>query len=74
MADVIAIPLFRKAADELKIIIDSNARQAGEVGQNAEDTNGQVTWAVIIGAFIAFVSALALGVFVIRLITRQLYQ
>jgi methyl-accepting chemotaxis protein len=74
LADNSATPLYRKTIGELKIMIESNARQSGEVAQNGADTNRQVTWALIIGAIIAAACALGLGLLVTRMITRPLYQ
>lgn len=74
LADTSATPLYRKTIGELKIMIESNARQSGEVAQNGADTNRQVTWALIIGAIIAAACALGLGLLVTRMITRPLYQ
>ena len=74
LADTSAIPLYRKTIGELKIMIDSNARQAADVARNGADTNRQVTWALSIGAIIAAAFALGLGLLVTRMITRPLYQ
>lgn len=74
LADATVTPSYRKAVGELKIMINSNARQAGELTQHGEDTNRQVTWALIIGALVAAVSALSMGLFVTGLITRPLYR
>ncbi|WP_273808465.1 MULTISPECIES: methyl-accepting chemotaxis protein [unclassified Pseudomonas] len=72
--DTIAHPLYRKVMGEMKVMIDSNTRQAGDVARNGEDTNYRVTLALIIGALIAGSCALVLGFVVTRMITRPLHQ
>lgn len=74
LLDTSAYPLYRKAIGELKIIIDSNARQAIELARNGASTNHEVSLALIIGAIIAAACALGLGLLVTRMITRPLYQ
>jgi methyl-accepting chemotaxis protein len=53
-------PSYRKTMGELKIMIESNARQ--------------VTWTLIIGSLIAVICAITLGLLVTRMITRPIYQ
>lgn len=67
-------PSYRKTMGELKIIIESNARQAAEATQAGVDLDRQVTWMLIIGAVIAVFCAIALGLIVTRMITRPIYQ
>ncbi|MCD5970658.1 methyl-accepting chemotaxis protein [Pseudomonas sp. CDFA 550] len=74
LADTVATPAYRKTIGEVKIMIESNARQALDVARSGEDTNHQVTWALIIGGLIAAVAAITLGLVVTRMITRPLYQ
>lgn len=59
---------------ELKIMIESNLRQANEQAQQGIETDKQVTWILIIGSLIAVVCAIALGLIVTRMITRPIYQ
>jgi len=67
-------PTYRKTMAELKIIIESNARQANEATQAGVDTDRQVTWVLIIGSLLAVICAIALGLIVTRMITRPIYQ
>ncbi|WP_460045209.1 methyl-accepting chemotaxis protein [Pseudomonas sp. S2_H01] len=67
-------PSYRKTMGELKIIIESNARQAAEATQAGVDLDRQVTWMLVIGSLIAVVCAIALGLIVTRMITRPIYQ
>ncbi|MET0609824.1 MAG: methyl-accepting chemotaxis protein [Pseudomonas caspiana] len=73
-ADTSATPAYRKTIGEVKIMIESNARQALDVATSGQATNQQVTWALIIGALVAAAAAVALGLVVTRMITRPLYQ
>jgi len=66
-------PAYRKVIGELKIMIDSNARQANETTATAASNNTQVTWTLIIGCLIAIVCAIVLGMIVTGMITRPLY-
>jgi len=67
-------PNYRKIMDELKIIIDSNARQAADAAALGVETNSQVTWMLFIGSLLAVISAIALGLIVTRMITKPIYQ
>jgi methyl-accepting chemotaxis protein len=67
-------PTYRRTMAELKIIIESNARQANEATQAGVDTDRQVTWVLIIGSLVAVICAIALGLIVTRMITRPIYQ
>ncbi|WP_296262599.1 MULTISPECIES: methyl-accepting chemotaxis protein [unclassified Pseudomonas] len=67
-------PIYRKTMDELKIIIDSNSRQARESTQAGVDTDRHVTWVLIVGSLIAVICAIALGLIVTRMITRPIYM
>lgn len=67
-------PSYRKTMGELKIMIESNLRQANEQAQAGIETDTQVTWILIIGSLIAVVCAIALGLIVTRMITRPIYQ
>jgi len=73
LGDSAVIPAYRKIMGELKIMIDSNARQAGEVAAEGQAIKEQVSWMLLIGCVIAVFCALALGLWVTRLITRPLY-
>jgi methyl-accepting chemotaxis protein len=66
-------PAYRKVIGELKIMIDSNARQANEMTQSAASNNSQVTWILIVGCLIAIVCAIVMGLIVTGMITRPLY-
>ncbi|AXA66809.1 methyl-accepting chemotaxis protein [Pseudomonas oryzihabitans] len=72
--DTTGYPLYRKVMAEMKVMIDSNTRQAGDVARNGEDASHRVTLALIIGALIAGSCALVLGFLVTRMITRPLHQ
>jgi methyl-accepting chemotaxis protein len=72
--DTTGYPLYRKVMGEMKVMIDSNTRQAGDVARNGEDANHRVTLALIIGALIAGSCALVLGFVVTGMITRPLHQ
>lgn len=67
-------PAYKKVVSELKIMTESNARQANETTQAAASTNVQVTWILIIGCLIAIVCAVALGMTVTAMITRPIYR
>ncbi|MFJ5295471.1 methyl-accepting chemotaxis protein [Pseudomonas sp. NPDC088368] len=67
-------PTYRKTMGELKIIIESNARQAQESAQAGVETDSQVTWMLTIGSLIAVICAISLGLIVTRMITRPIYQ
>ncbi len=67
-------PSYRKTMAELKLMIESNMRQANEQAQAGVETDKQVTWILIIGSLIAVVCAIALGLIVTRMITRPIYQ
>ncbi|MCF5224987.1 HAMP domain-containing protein [Pseudomonas syringae] len=67
-------PAYKKVVSEIKIMTESNARQANETTQAAASTNVQVTWVLIIGCLIAIVCAIALGMIVTAMITRPIYR
>lgn len=67
-------PAYRKTIGEIKTMIDSNKRQAQQSAENAMQTNSQVTWTLGIGALIAVLCAIALGLIVTGMITRPLQQ
>jgi methyl-accepting chemotaxis protein len=67
-------PAYSKVVSEIKIMTESNARQANETTQAAASTNVQVTWVLIIGCLIAIVCAIALGMMVTAIITRPIYR
>ncbi|RAU45824.1 MULTISPECIES: methyl-accepting chemotaxis protein [unclassified Pseudomonas] len=66
-------PSYRKTMAELKIIIESNARQARESAQAGVETDRQVSWMLGIGALLAVLCAIALGLIVTRMITRPIF-
>ncbi|RMS56879.1 Methyl-accepting chemotaxis protein [Pseudomonas syringae pv. aceris] len=74
LADSSATPAYRKTVGEVNIMIESNARQALDVAKAGNDSNHQVTWALIIGGLVAAAAAITLGLVVTRMITRPLYQ
>ncbi|MCV4286419.1 methyl-accepting chemotaxis protein [Pseudomonas capsici] len=74
LADSSATPAYRKTIGEVNIMIESNARQALDVAKAGNDTNHEVTWALIIGGLVAAAAAITLGLVVTRMITRPLYQ
>jgi methyl-accepting chemotaxis protein len=65
---------YRKIMDELKIITESNARQAAESVADGVATNDNVTWVLIIGSLLALVCAAVLGFTVTRMITQPIYK
>jgi len=67
-------PEYKKVIGEIKIMTESNARQANETAQAAASTNIQVTWILIVGCLIAVVCAIALGMIVTTMITRPIYR
>ena len=67
-------PAYKKVVSEIKIMTESNARQANETTQAAASTNVQVTWILITGCLIAIVCAVALGMIVTAMITRPIYR
>ncbi|WPP02439.1 methyl-accepting chemotaxis protein (plasmid) [Pseudomonas sp. HR96] len=67
-------PAYKKVVGEIKIMTESNARQANETTQAAASTNVQVRWVLIIGCLIAIVCAVALGMIVTAMITRPIYR
>ncbi len=66
-------PAYLKLIAEIKIIIESNSRQALDVAKAGESTNNQVTWVLIVGCLIAMLCAGVLGMIVTRMITRPIY-
>ncbi|MGA9700045.1 methyl-accepting chemotaxis protein [Pseudomonas putida] len=66
-------PPYLKLIAEIKIMIESNSRQALDVAKAGESTNNQVTWVLIVGCLIAMLCAGVLGMIVTRMITRPIY-
>lgn len=66
-------PAYLKVVSEIKIMVESNTRQAGEAMQAGQSTSSQVTWVLIIGCLIAMACAGALGVIVTGMITRPIH-
>lgn len=67
-------PAYKKVVSEIKIMTESNARQANETAYAAASTKAQVIWILIIGCLIAIVCAVALGMMVTAMITRPIYR
>lgn len=66
-------PAYLKVIAEIRIMIESNTRQALAVAKTGESTSEQVTWLLIVGCLIAMLCASALGMIVTRMITRPIY-
>jgi methyl-accepting chemotaxis protein len=66
--------LYKATMDEMKIIIESNARQAKEVSAAAAQINNRVNWMMTIGIIIALLAGSILGWLVTRMITRPIYK
>lgn len=67
-------PAYRKTMAELKVILESNARQSAEASQDGIEADRQVTWVLIAGSLMAVIIAIALGLITTRMITRPIYQ
>jgi len=65
-------PAYRAAITQIKVMIDSNARQAIEVDQAGQQTSKKVFWGLIIGGLLAAVSAVTLGLIVTKMIVEPL--
>lgn len=63
---------FREARSLIRVMVDSNNRQIGEGAAAAEALHRTATLSLTTGIIIAFVLAIALGVFITRMITRPL--
>ena len=66
-------PAYLKVVAEIKIMIESNTRQAFDVARAGESTNNRVTWVLIVGCLIAILCAGVLGMIVTGMITRPIY-
>jgi methyl-accepting chemotaxis protein len=73
LATSVVTPAYRKTTGELKIILESNARQANDATDMGAKTNKQVTLMLIIGSLVAMISAIVMGLIVTRMITRPIY-
>lgn len=67
-------PAYKKVVREIKIMVESNARQANEVTEAAATTKAKVTWILIVGCLIAVLCAFTLGMIVTGMITRPIYR
>ncbi|MFW3163783.1 MULTISPECIES: methyl-accepting chemotaxis protein [Pseudomonas] len=67
-------PAYRIAVDEIKIMVESNARQAADVVTTGDIANKQVTWILIIGCLVAVVGAATLGMVVTNMIIRPIQR
>nr|WP_032657708.1 methyl-accepting chemotaxis protein [Pseudomonas syringae] len=65
-------PEYKKANDDLKIIVASNKRQSDEAAVEAVKTSNTAYWSLAVGVVIAFIAAIILGLLVTRSITRPL--
>lgn len=63
---------YRVVMDQLTIMIDSNNRQIGEGGVEAEVMETSAKTALYTGITLAFIAALGLGLFISRLISRPI--
>ena len=63
---------YTTVMDELTIIVDSNNRQIGEGADDAAALASSATMALYIGIAAAFLAALALGLFISRMISRPI--
>ncbi|WP_442964384.1 MCP four helix bundle domain-containing protein [Pseudomonas sp. KNUC1026] len=67
-------PAYKTAVAEVKVMTESNARQAGEVATESDQTSARVTRALVIGSAVAVLLGMILGLLITRAITRPLYQ
>jgi methyl-accepting chemotaxis protein len=65
---------YRTVMDELNIIVASNNRQIGEGAEEASKLESSAKTNLYIGIVLAFVAALALGLFISRLISRPIAE
>lgn len=63
---------YRKIMDQLTVIIESNNRQIGEGAQEAGMMEASANTALYTGITLAFIAAIALGLFMSRLISRPI--
>lgn len=63
---------YRVIMDELTVMIDSNNRQIGEGGVEADAMASSASTALYTGITLAFIAALGLGLFMSRLISRPI--
>jgi len=70
--DTSVLPAYRKTIAEMKVMIDSNARQAIGVDQVGLQLGNQVLWGLIIGGLLAAVSAIVLGLLITKMILGPL--
>ncbi|SEQ55429.1 methyl-accepting chemotaxis protein [Pseudomonas sp. NFACC02] len=69
----VVTPAYRKVMGDLKIIAESNDRQADEATAEGLATNSLVTWVLTFGSILAVVCAITLGLIITRMITRPIY-
>lgn len=65
-------PEYKKANDELKIMVASNKRQSEDVAVDAAKTSSAAYGSLAVGVVVAFIAAIILGLLVTRSITRPL--
>ena len=63
---------YRVVMDELTVIVDSNDRQVAEGAANASVREASAMTVLYTGIVLAFITALALGLFISRLISRPI--
>ncbi|SEE15019.1 methyl-accepting chemotaxis protein [Pseudomonas coleopterorum] len=63
---------YRTVMDELTIMVESNNRQIAEGARDAEEQEQAAITVLYIGIALAFLAALALGLFISRLISRPI--
>ncbi|MBC3949555.1 methyl-accepting chemotaxis protein [Pseudomonas sp. DOAB1069] len=63
---------YRIVMDELTLMVESNNRQIGEGAADADAMESSATTALYTGITLAFIAALALGLFISRLISRPI--
>jgi methyl-accepting chemotaxis protein len=65
-------PAYRTVMDELTIMVESNNRQIQEGARDADEQERAAITVLYIGIALAFLAALALGLFMSRLISRPI--
>nr|WP_268800395.1 methyl-accepting chemotaxis protein [Pseudomonas sp. BSw22131] len=63
---------YATVMDELTLMVDSNNRQIGEGARDADQLQRSATTTLYIGIGVAFIAALALGLFISKLISRPI--
>ncbi|UVH51728.1 methyl-accepting chemotaxis protein [Pseudomonas sp. CBSPBW29] len=68
------MPAYQDIKDDLKVILDSNTRQANEATLIAQKAYSQLTWILSIGCLIAVMCAVVLGFVTTKMITGPMYK